>query len=88
MKKFLSLMLAAVMIFGACIPAFAQEGNKTEAALQPAGGYPVIVVRGMDFTGLYIDYGTEKQHNCMGDIDIGGILKAVGSALKPLIDVI
>ncbi len=81
MKKFLSLMLAAVMIFGACIPSFAQEGSKTEAALQPAGGYPVIVVRGMDFTGLYIDYGTEKQHNCMGDIDIGGILKAVGSAL-------
>ena len=74
-------MLAAVLIFCACVPAFAQDESKTSPALQPAGGYPVIVVRGMDFTGLYIDYGTEKQHNCMGDINVGGILKAVGSAL-------
>lgn len=81
MKKLLSLILAAVMAFCACIPAFAQESGKAETALEPAGGYPVIIVRGMDFTGLFIDYGTENQHNCMGDINIGGILKAVGSAL-------
>ncbi len=82
MKKIISVLLAVTMIFGACIPAFAADENgRAETALQPAGGYPVIVIRGMDFTGLYIDYGTENEHNCMGDINIGAILKAVGSAL-------
>ena len=82
MKKIISLLLAAAMIIGICLPAFAQSAADTpEPALSPAGDYPVIIVRGMDFTGLYLNYGKENEHTCLGDVNIGKILKAVGSAL-------
>ncbi|MBR4451814.1 MAG: hypothetical protein IKS39_08270, partial [Clostridia bacterium] len=80
MKKIISLLLAVILAAGMCIPAFAAEKESPSPKLKAAGDYPVIIIRGMDFTGLYIDYGTDSQHNCMGDINIGKILKAVGEA--------
>ena len=80
MKRTVSILLAAVLILSACVPAFAAGKEDTGKSLKAAGDYPVLIIRGMDFTGLYIDYGTDSQHNCMGDINIGKILNAVAEA--------
>ncbi len=81
MKRIISVLLALILAATVCVPVFASEKESEANTLEAAGGYPVIIIRGMDFTGLYIDYGTDNQHNCMGDINIGSILKAVGSAI-------
>lgn len=80
MKKFISLIMALIMAVGVFTPAFAAEKSGEKTPIAAAGNYPVIVIRGMDFTGLYLDYGKETQRNCMGEINIGSILKAVGEA--------
>lgn len=77
MKKAICILLAFSMILGLCIPAFAEE--KTESC-----DLPVIIVRGMEFTGLYIDYGTENERSVLGKIDAGEILKALGKAAGSL----
>lgn len=77
MKKIISILLSAIMIFSVCVPAFAAE--EPEAAAETAD-YPVILIRGMDFLGLYVDYGTENQRPAV-DIDAGKIVKYVFKAL-------
>lgn len=52
MKRFISLILAAVMLFACTSSAFAvQEEDVT----------PIIVVRGLDFPALTVDLGTENE---------------------------
>ncbi|MBE6820573.1 MAG: hypothetical protein E7516_05935 [Ruminococcaceae bacterium] len=80
MKKIISLILAFSLVFSLSIPAFAVEENTFE----DCDNVPVIVVRGMDFAGMYVDYGTENEQSIL-TIDAGtiikGILKAVASGI-------
>lgn len=63
MKKIISVLLCLVLIFGLAVPSFAAE---TETA--DYNGYPVVIVRGIDFTGLYYEDGTKAMQISLGDI--------------------
>ena len=80
MKKIISLILIFSLVISFALPAFASDKNATEAC----ENIPVIVVRGMDFGGLYVDYGTENERPVLS-IDAGiiikGILKAAASGI-------
>ena len=54
MKRFISLIMAAVMLFACAVPALAEEKEVT----------PIIVVRGLDFPALTVDLGTENEQYC------------------------
>lgn len=80
MKKFISLFLAFAIVFSTFIPAHAlKKDNDSEH-----GNLPVIVVRGMDFAGMYVDYGTDNEQSVL-TIDaatiIKGILKAISKGI-------
>ena len=85
MKKTVSLILAISMVFALLVPAFAQ--NKTDLSEHnPAkcDNIPVVIVRGMDFGGLYVDCGTENEKpaiNTDAGMIIKGALKAIGSGI-------
>ncbi len=57
MKKFIGIILALVIAFSCITPAFAQGQHNPETCTD----VPVLVIRGMDFGGLYTDVGTENQ---------------------------
>ncbi len=57
MKKIISLLLTALMIFTLAVPAFAAEGEAAEA--EKYDGLPVVVVRGIDFAGLTYEDGSK-----------------------------
>ncbi len=82
MKKLVSILLALSMLFGFCVPVNAQEQPDSEAKCETL---PVVIVRGMDFGGLYIDYGTENERNAIGNIDAGEILRELAKAVGKLI---
>ena len=63
MKKFISLLLCLVMTFGLCMPAFAAE----EADVT-YDGYPLVIVRGIDFMGLYEEDGTPAVNLTLMDL--------------------
>ncbi len=84
MKKFISFILSAVLAFSIISPAFAEE--KTENSCD-CDNLPVVLVRGMDFGGLYLDYGTENEQPAFSlDVKkiIVGVIKAIGSAVVNL----
>lgn len=77
MKRFLSILLALMLPLGAVVPAFAHS-------VQEAGEcneLPVVIVRGMDFTGLYVDYGTENQRSALAEIKVSDILGCLTRAV-------
>lgn len=81
MKKIISLLLAAVLIFSTCTSAFAAE---TETAALTDND-PVILVRGMDFTNLMLDPDTENQRKA-NDFDSSEIFSAaIGTLFKWLV---
>ncbi len=57
MKKFIVLILALVIALSGVLPVFAASEHNPETCTD----VPVIVIRGMDFGGLYTDIGTENQ---------------------------
>lgn len=76
MKKIVSLILAAVLIFSCSVGVVAADvGSEV---------IPVVVVRGMDFGGLIIDQGTENERPALaieaGDIVVG-VMKALLMAM-------
>ena len=94
MKKLLSVFLALALMLSFVTPAFAYQGAKTadtaaqaEKAHDPATctDCPVVIVRGMDMMGLYIDKGTENERNAL-EFDLGDLLsmlyKGISGAVK------
>lgn len=94
MKKLLSVFLALALLLSFVTPAFAYQGAKTadtaaqvEEAHDPATctDCPVVIVRGMDMMGLYIDKGTENERNAL-EFDLGDLLsmlyKGISGAVK------
>ena len=83
MKKLISIILVFAMLISASIPAFATSEHNPEECKNT----PVVVVRGMDFGGLYVDQGTENEKPAVS-IDAGmivkGILKAIGAGILSL----
>lgn len=79
MKKITSILLAAAMIFSMVVPAFAQ-GEVSEHNPAECETVPVIIVRGMDFGGLYTDVGTENQAPAI-NVNAGNIVKSVFKAI-------
>ncbi len=57
MKKICALILSIIMAFSVCMPAFAYES----AVETDYDGYPVVVVRGIDFGGLTYEDGTNAM---------------------------
>lgn len=78
MKKIISFVLAAAMLLSLAVPAFAAEEKQHNPA--ECENVPVIIVRGMDFGGLYLDYGTENQQPAIS-VDAGAIIAAVFKAI-------
>ena len=70
MKKVISIILAISIMLVSAIPAFA--GSKAHDP-DECENVPVIVVRGMDFAGLYVDYGTENEKPIL-DVDVPQLL--------------
>ena len=54
MKKLISVLLAAAMVFSLVVPSFAQEDVTADY-----DGCPVIIVRGIDFAGLTYEDGSK-----------------------------
>ena len=64
MKKIIALVLSVVMAFALCMPAFAVTESTNDY-----DGYPVVIVRGIDFGGLVnLDDGTNAMQVKPGDI--------------------
>ena len=57
MKKLLGFVLALVIALSSILPVFAASEHNPETCTD----VPVLVIRGMDFGGLYTDVGTEEQ---------------------------
>ena len=71
MKKFLAVLLSLLTMFSLLTPAFAAEEETP----------PLVIVRGMQFTGQYTDLGTENEHPYLERISVGNIAVAVIKAL-------
>ena len=81
MKKITAIIVSLMLIASSCIPSFAYSKAETPVAIQEGDKIPVVIIRGMEFTGLYLNYGTDNERNIMGDINIGSILSAIVKAL-------
>lgn len=81
MKKALSIILVISMLFSFALPALAADSEHKAAECE---NLPVVIVRGMDFGGLSLDYGTENQQPAISveaSEIIGAVFKAIGSGI-------
>lgn len=85
MKKIISVLLVITMLFAVAVPAFAADAQTTAYIADDSEKYPVVIVRGMDFAGLYYDCGTESQRPALGEIKADEIIlqlfRAIGSGV-------
>lgn len=86
MKRLTGIVLALVIALSAVLPVFAQAEHNPATCTD----VPVLVVRGMDFGGLYTDVGTEKQEAAIrveAKAIVGAVFKGLfGSALSLSLD--
>lgn len=80
MKKIISILLAFSMILALSVPAFAENEEAMPHNPSDCENVPVIIVRGMDFGGLYVDCGTENEKPAI-NTDAGMIVKGVFGAI-------
>ncbi len=76
MKKTVSIVLALILAVMTALPVFAATGHNPETCENT----PVIIVRGMDFMGLYVDEGTENERPAVS-VDAGKIVGTVFHAI-------
>lgn len=70
-KKILSVVLSAAVALSCCVCAFAKQEE-----------YPVVIIHGLIFDGLYFDSGTENQRNYFSEVDVPKIVfSTVGYAI-------
>lgn len=80
MKRFISLILAAVMAFLCVMPSFA-VGTPQTATQTQSEKLPLIIVRGMDSDDLIVDYGNGETGPPIKPIETGDVLKTVFKAI-------
>lgn len=80
MKKAVSIIVVLTMILSFSMPVFAADTHDPVKCKN----IPVIVVRGMDFGGLYVDCGTENEKSAI-NTDAGmiimGVFKIIGAGI-------
>ena len=81
MRKTLCLLLAAALACGCLLP-FLSAAPARAAGTPAAPAYPVVIARGMEFDGIYTNYGTDAQQRCFRPITAGGILKTLALTVK------
>ncbi len=59
MKKIFSVVLPLILILSSSFVSFADDKQQT------GSDEPLVIVRGMDFDGLYTDKGTASEQNCI-----------------------
>ncbi len=74
MKKVISFVLVLSVLLFSFLPAFAESNEKHD--ISECETYPVILIRGMDFGGLTVDYGTENAKPAI-NADVPEIIKSV-----------
>lgn len=77
-KRFVSLGLCVAII--TCllrVPVSAASSEQTGRD----GVCPVVIVRGVDLNGIYLDFGKESQRSCIDGLDAAGIVKTLFAAL-------
>lgn len=67
MKRFISVILAVMLVFGCTATAFATEKEEVT---------PLVIVRGLDFAALTVDMGTENERPALS-VSAGPIIGAV-----------
>lgn len=91
MKKILSVILSMLIVMSALFTVNAAEVQTAEETAQPVieqveGDYPVIVVRGMNFSsGLQYDRGTENASPANVKFDAGVLFKYLTKTFATLI---
>ncbi|MCD7827398.1 MAG: hypothetical protein LUG85_02520 [Clostridiales bacterium] len=75
-RKLICSIMSVILIFSSflSVTAFAESGS-TECE------YPFVLIRGMDFNGLYVDIGTENEEECLKPITFTGVIRTVFNAL-------
>lgn len=76
MKKILCIFLSVIMIFSTAIVSFAEDTTTNEDI-----DTPLIVVRGIDFQGLYVDDGNGGKKSCLTAPTTSDIVKVVFKVL-------
>ena len=76
-RKILSVILAVIMALSVSTIAFAAEENSTA----DYDGYPLILIRGMDFNGIYYKLGTDEEQRCFKGIEAWPLIKALGMSV-------
>ncbi len=71
MKKIISILLTALMLFAMSVPAFAAEAEQPE--IKEYDGNPVVIVRGIDFAGLTYEDGSNALLS-MNYVELFGVL--------------
>ncbi len=80
MKKAVSFLLVFTLMLSLAAPAFATDSHNADLCENT----PVIIVRGMDFGGLYVDCGTESEQpaiNTDAGMIVSGVLKIIASGI-------
>ncbi len=74
-RRIIGVLLCVSMLAGmTALPASAEARNNQDV-------YPVVLVRGVDFFGLYLDYATDSERPCVGEISAAGIVKTLFKAI-------
>lgn len=83
MKKVISILLTAALMLGCGIPVSAANSSPgAPAAIETEDdSLPFVLVRGMEFNGLFYDHGTENQRGILGEISVGGVIGTLFKAL-------
>lgn len=75
MKKLISLILVMLMTFSLCVNAFAVTESKNTTPVYD--GYPLVIVRGVDFAGLEYEENGEKALNVNASSIITALFKII-----------
>lgn len=71
-KRMLGVILCIALVFCGPVSAAAES-----AVLGSSEVLPLVLVRGMDFDGLYLDEGTEKERPALGRVETKDIIKTL-----------
>lgn len=87
MKKTVSLILSFALLLTVFSAAFTVNASAAQSSPE-YDGYPVVLVRGMDFNGLYYKLGTDEEERAFAGVDagevIGVLLRALGAGVLNL----